>query len=86
MTANEDSAAQYNADAAGVERPGDELEDWLSDLRTEVAADPPGWIEEEPGRDHPAGRAVEHGPLPADQAGPGIAEPSRGGRHRAPEE
>lgn len=79
MTANEDPAAQSNADAAGVERPGDELEDWLSDLRTEVAADQPGWIDEDPGTDDPAGRR-------ADQAGPGLPEPSRGGRHRAPEE
>jgi|1186.fasta_scaffold614783_2 hypothetical protein len=72
MTANEDPAARSNAEAAGAEQPGDELEDWLTDLRTDVAADPPGWIDEEPGSDHPTG--------------PGISEPSRGGRHRAPDE
>jgi len=80
MTANEDPAAQYDAEAAGAGRPGDELEDWLSDLRTEVAADPPGWIDEDPDG------AVERGPRPSEQAGPATAEPSRVGRHRAPEE
>jgi hypothetical protein len=84
MTANEDPAAQYDAEAAGAGRPGDELEDWLSDLRTEVAADPPGWIDEDPDGDRPAGPGVEHGPRPSDQDRP--AEPSRVGRHRAPEE
>jgi hypothetical protein len=84
MTANEDPAARYDAEAAGAGRPGDELEDWLSDLRTEVAADPPGWIDEDPDGEHPARPAVEHGPRPSDQDRP--AEPSRVGRHRAPEE
>jgi hypothetical protein len=44
MTANEDPAPQFPA----AERPADDLEDWLSDLRTEGPADPSGWIEEEP--------------------------------------
>jgi len=44
MTANEDPAAQ----SPGVERPADELEDWLSDLRTEAVDDSSEWIEEEP--------------------------------------
>jgi hypothetical protein len=86
MTANQDPAAQSNADAAGAARPGHDLEDWLSDLRTEVAADPPGWIDEEPGSDRPTGRTVEHSQFPAEQAAPAAAEPSRGGRHRAPEQ
>lgn len=66
MSANEDPAAPSNAEATG-----DKLEDWLSDLRTEVAADPTGWIGEQPADEHPA-------------APP--AEPTRVGRHRAPEE
>jgi len=61
MTANENPAAQSNAEAAGAERPGDELEHWLTDLRTEVAADSSEWVEED-------------------------AEPSRVGRHRAPDQ
>ena len=67
MTANEDPAAQYDAEAAGAGRPGDELEDWLSDLRTEGTADPSGWVD-------PAGWAEQE-----------AEQPSRGGRHRAPE-
>jgi len=39
MTDNEDPAAP---------RPADDLEDWLSDLRTEEDAGPPAWAEESP--------------------------------------
>ena len=43
MSANEDPAAPSNAEA-----PADQLEDWLSDLRTEAVDDSSEWIEEEP--------------------------------------
>jgi hypothetical protein len=48
MTANEDHAAQSSR-AADPDRPADDLEDWLSDLRTD----------EEPGSDYPTRPAAE---------------------------
>ena len=86
MSANEDPAAPSNAEA-----PADQLEDWLSDLRTEVAADPSGWIGEEPAENHPATHPASHpaahpatGPAAPPPAPP--AEPTRIGRHRAPDQ
>ena len=57
MTANEDPAAQ----SPGTEPPGDELEDWLSDLRTEDA-DSAGWIEEEPAGESSGGGGRHRAP------------------------
>jgi len=85
MTALEDPAAEFSSEAAGTEEPSDELEHWLSGLRTEVAADPPGWINEDSAGEQPAGQAAERSPLPSGQGGTGSSEPSGGGRHRAPE-
>ena len=58
MTANEDPAPQFPA----AERPADELEDWLSDLRTEGAADSSGWIEEEPAAESSGGGGRHRAP------------------------
>ena len=83
MSANEDPAAPSNAEA-----PADQLEDWLSDLRTEVAADPSGWIGEEPAENHPASHPATRpaAPPPAPPAPAPPAEPTRIGRHRAPDQ
>jgi hypothetical protein len=79
MTATEDPESQFSSAAAGADQPSDDLENWLSDLRTEAGADSSGWATEKPATTkRPAGREVERGPLDA-------AEPSSGGRHRAPE-
>jgi hypothetical protein len=75
MTAIEDPGP--SSEAAGPNRPNDDLEDWLSDLRTEVAADPPGWIDKHPGTKPPAADRVERSPQAEPNAGGG------GGRHRA---
>ncbi|AGZ41015.1 hypothetical protein [Actinoplanes friuliensis] len=67
MSANGDT--DPTSEPVGPGRPSDELEHWLTDLRTEVSADPSGWIDKDSGGE-PAG--VEE-----------AAEPSTGGRHRA---
>ncbi|MET8151427.1 hypothetical protein ACIBSW_17175 [Actinoplanes sp. NPDC049668] len=56
---------------AGPDRPSDDLENWLSDLRTEVSADPPGWINKDYVGEQPTERGTD------------AAKPSSGGRHRA---
>lgn len=83
MTAIEDPAAQLGSAATGAEQSGDELENWLSDLRTEAAAGASGWINDESAGEDAAGQAVEQSPLPADQGRTGVSAPSGGGRHRA---
>ncbi|WP_030434419.1 hypothetical protein [Actinoplanes subtropicus] len=73
MSADNDPAPSGPA-AADAQGPADELEDWLSGLRTDEFAGgrpAPGEVDEEPGGDRPAGPAVE--------------QPTAGGRHRAPE-
>jgi hypothetical protein len=82
MTAIEDPA-QLSSEAAAADRPSDDLEHWLSDLRTDVAADPPGWITQDAAGESPDRPAEEHSPLPPSQPETGPAEPSSGGRHRA---
>jgi hypothetical protein len=83
MTAIEDPAAQLSSAATGAEQASDELENWLSDLRTEAAADASGWTNKDSAGEHPTGQGVERSPLPPDQGRPGVSEPSSGGRHRA---
>jgi hypothetical protein len=68
---------------AGPDRPSDDLEHWLSDLRTEVSADPSGWIDKDSVGEQPTDQAVEPSPLTPGQRGTDAAKPSRGGRHRA---
>jgi hypothetical protein len=85
MTAIEEPVTQLSREAAGPDQPSDELEHWLSDLRTEVAADPSGWINEDPAAEHAAGQAAERSPLPPSQHKTDVSEQSNAGRHRAPE-
>jgi hypothetical protein len=85
MTAIDEPASQLSSAAAGADRPSDDLEHWLSDLRTEVTADPSGWINEDPGSEHPTDEAAERSPLPHGRPGTGASEPGSAGRHRAPE-
>jgi hypothetical protein len=63
--------------AAGPDSPSDDLENWLSDLRTEVSADPAGWINEDPVGEPPSD------PFSPGQGGTDGPKPSSGGRHRA---
>ena len=63
----------------------DDLEDWLSDLRTEVSADPSGWIKDHAAGEQPADQAFERSPRTPGQDGTDAAKPSSGGRHRAPD-
>ena len=82
MSAIDDPAAGPSSDAARADQSNDELEHWLSDLRTEVAADSSEWMNGDSAGQHPADRAVEPNPLPPGQRGTSVSEPS-GGRHRA---
>ncbi|GID93944.1 hypothetical protein ACFQFC_12200 [Amorphoplanes digitatis] len=68
---------------AGPDRPSDDLEHWLSDLRTEVSADLSGWINKDPVGEQPNDQAVEHSPLIPGQRDTDASKPSSGGRHRA---
>jgi hypothetical protein len=97
MSAIEDPGP--GTEPGGPARPSDELEGWLSDLRTEVSADPSGWITKDSAGEPPTRPAVERSPKAAGQRspeGPGqrspegsgqrgteTAKPSSGGRHRA---
>ena len=63
--------------------PSDELEGWLSDLRTEVSADPSGWIDKTAADEQPADRPVERNPVDQGRRAPDSPAPSSGGRHRA---
>ena len=97
MTASEDPALPPStaAAAAGAAEPRDDLEHWLSDLRTDVAENPSGWIAAEPAGEDPASRPpgtepVSHGPAPASASGPAsvtrpasVTKPASVGRHRS---
>jgi hypothetical protein len=52
MSAIEDPDS--NNEPGGREQTSDDLEHWLSDLRTEVSAAPHEWINKDPGGDQPA--------------------------------
>jgi hypothetical protein len=81
MSATEDP--ESSSAPAGPDRPSDDLEHWLSDLRTDVSADPSGWINRDSVGEQPTDEAEEHSPLTPDQRGTDASKPSRGGRHRA---
>ncbi len=83
MSAIEDPDS--NNEPAGPDRKSDDLENWLSDLRTEVSADPSGWINQDSAGEQPPDRADERRPLIPGQRGADAAKPSSGGRHRAPD-
>jgi hypothetical protein len=80
MPASEDSAQPADTGAAGAAGQRDDLEHWLSDLRTDAAADPSGWAEAQP---EPSGWA-EAGPEP-DAEEPSVPRPTSVGRHRSPD-
>ncbi|GAA3348112.1 hypothetical protein GCM10020358_65320 [Amorphoplanes nipponensis] len=62
-------------ESVGPDRPSDDLEHWLSDLRTEVSADPSGWIDKDSAGEQPT----------PGQRGANAPRPSSSGRHRAPD-
>ena len=61
--------------AAGAAESRDDLEHWLSDIRTEVAENPSDWIDAEPGAEA----------VPRDQAKAAVSRPPTVGRHRSPD-
>ncbi|WP_199514702.1 hypothetical protein [Nucisporomicrobium flavum] len=65
MTALEEPGS--SGEAADPGPPGDELEGWLSDLRTDVAAAPSAWIGDEAAQDGAPGP----GPRPSRSSTPG---------------
>jgi len=77
MTASEDPGPPLSAETPGTAEPSDDLEHWLRDLRTEVAVDPPGWIDTHPDDARPA--------LPQDEPETIAPEPKSVGRHRSPD-
>jgi hypothetical protein len=81
MSAIEDPGP--SSEPVGRDRTSDDLEDWLSDLRTEVSAAPHGWINEDSTGGEPAGQAAERDPQDHGERGADASEPSSGGRHRA---
>lgn len=95
MTATEDPGPPLSPEAAATTARSDDLEHWLSDLRTEVAANPSGWIDAHPhGEDPPAEPPAEAvapeppaqpQPRPQPQPEAVAAEPPRVGRHRTPD-
>jgi len=85
MTASEDPAPPINTATAGAAEPPDDLEHWLSDLRTEVAENPSGWIGAEPHGEDPVSRPPGAAPVPHGQAEAGVPRPTSVGRHRTPD-
>jgi hypothetical protein len=81
MTGMEDPAPPPSTPAAGAAEPRDDLEYWLSDIRTDVAANPSDWIDGE----DPTGEAADPTPLPLDRPETGGSEPRTVGRHRSPD-
>jgi hypothetical protein len=84
MTASEDPVSQPSSEAAGADQPRDDLEHWLSDLRTEPGAGSSGWADEDSGGDRPASPAAERtAPAAERREAAEISQPNGGGRHRA---
>jgi hypothetical protein len=83
MSANEDPDS--SSEPVAPDGPNDDLEHWLSDLRTEVSADPSGWINKDPAGEQRNDQPVERRPPPPARPGADAGKPSGGGRHRAPD-
>ncbi|MFI7543609.1 hypothetical protein [Actinoplanes sp. NPDC049599] len=81
MSAIEDPDS--SSEPGGPGRTSDDLEHWLSDLRTEVSAAPHGWINKDAVGGQPTDQAVERSPLAHGERGTAAAKPGSGGRHRA---
>jgi hypothetical protein len=81
MSAIEDPGP--SSEPAGPERTSDDLEHWLSDLRTEVSAAPHEWINKDSAGGQPTDQAVERRPLTPGERGTDASKPGSGGRHRA---
>jgi hypothetical protein len=82
MSAIEDPDS--SSEAAGQDRPSDDLEHWLSDLRAEASNAPADWLTDESAGERPD-QTVEHTPPAPGQRGAEASKPSGGGRHRAPD-
>jgi len=85
MTASEDPTPPPSTAAAGAPEPRDDLEHWLSDLRTDVAENPSGWIDAESDGEDPTSRQPGAEPAPPGQAKTGGSRPTSVGRHRTPD-
>jgi hypothetical protein len=83
MSAIEDPAS--SRETVGPDRPRDDLEHWLSDLHTDVSADPSGWMTKDSAGEQPTDRTVERSPRAPARDGTDAPKPSSGGRHRAPD-
>jgi hypothetical protein len=88
MTGIEDPAPPPSTQTADEAEPRDDLEHWLSDIRTDVAANPSDWIDGE----DPTGEAADPLPPPLEKPETGGSEPGAGdpapravGRHRSPD-
>jgi hypothetical protein len=78
MTTDDEHGSQLS-NGGGPDQPSDELEHWLSDLRTEAGTVPSGWVPEEPEDRRPREQAAEE----STRRDPDAPTPSGGGRHRA---
>jgi len=85
MTASEDPAPPPSTATAGAAAPRDDLEHWLSDLRTDVTEDPSGWIGAEPYDENPTSKRPGAEPVPHDPAETSAPRPTTVGRHRTPD-
>ncbi len=68
---------------------GDELEHWLTDLRTDLAADPPDWIDTDPAGADPTSREPDTSatpkPLQLGRLETSAPAARTVGRHRSPD-
>jgi len=88
MTATQDPAPPLDPEPADATAPGDELEHWLTGLRTDLATDPPDWINTDPGGAHPTSEPDTPGspkPLPPGQPESSTPVARTVGRHRSPD-
>ncbi|GAA3927104.1 hypothetical protein [Actinoplanes auranticolor] len=81
MSATGDSGS--SSEPIDRDRTNDDLEDWLSDLRTDVSAAPHEWLDEDSVGKEPTDQAVERSPLTRGEHGTDASKPGGGGRHRA---
>jgi len=63
MTTMPDPPLRLDPERHGA-APGDEPEYWLTDLRTDLAADPPGWIDTDPPGPHQTSHEPDQAPSP----------------------